>query len=62
MTMEELSVEMRMKKARCSTYCSEWNSKDKDCKIYEHMHCPPSKCRLFLAQEVTKRNKEKKDK
>ncbi len=59
MTMEELSAEMRAKKARCSTYCPVWNSEDKDCEIYGNMHCPPSKCRIFLAQEVTRRNKEK---
>lgn len=58
MTMEELSAEMRKKKARCSTYCPVWNSEGKDCEIYGSMHCPPSKCRFFLAQEVTRRNKE----
>ena len=62
MTMEELSAEMRMKKARCSTYCSVWNSEDKDCEIYGNMHCSPSKCRIFLAQEVTRRNKEETEK
>lgn len=62
MTMEELSAELRMKRARCSTYCPTWNSEDKDCEIYGSMHCPPSKCRHFLAQEVVKRNMEEKDK
>jgi hypothetical protein len=61
MTMEELSAEMRKKRARCSTYCSVWNSEDRDCEIYGSMHCPPSKCRFFLAKEVTRRNKEKEN-
>ena len=58
MTIQELSDEMRKERARCSTHCGTWNSEDKDCEIYGEQHCPPSKCRYFLAIELERRNKE----
>lgn len=58
MTMQELSDEMRRERARCSTHCGTWNKEDKDCEIYGEQHCPPSKCRYFLATELARRNKE----
>lgn len=62
MTIQELSDEMRKERARCSTHCGTWNSKDRDCEIYGEQHCPPSKCRYFLATELERRNKEQKRK
>lgn len=61
MTMEELSVEMRKKRARCSTYCPVWNSEDKDCEIYGDCHPSPARCRHFLETELERRNKEKEN-
>ena len=58
MTMQELSDEMRKERARCSTHCGTWNSEHRDCEIYGEQHCPPSKCRYFLAIECERRNKE----
>ena len=34
MTIQELSDEMRKKKARCDRYCGTWNREDRDCEIY----------------------------
>lgn len=57
MTIQELSDEMKKKRARCCTYCATWNREDRDCEIYGNYHMPPSKCRLFLASELERRNK-----
>lgn len=56
MTMQESSAEMRKERARCSTHCGTWNSEHKDCEIYGEQHCPPSKCRYFLATELARRS------
>ena len=61
MTIQELSAEMRKERARCSTHCGTWNRENKDCEIYGEQHCPPSKCRYFLVQEVKRRNKKIKE-
>ena len=50
--MKELSDKMRKEHARCSHYCSLWNSEDRDCEVYGWQRSVPSRCRLFLEKEV----------
>lgn len=57
MTIEDLSKEMKGKKARCSQYCPTWNSEDRDCEIYGEGHVPPSRCLHFLCYELERRNR-----
>lgn len=55
---EELSAEMRAKRARCDRYCVTWNSEDRNCEMYGDYHPSPAKCKHFLEAEVARRNKE----
>lgn len=52
--IEKLSKELRTKRARCSQYCSMWDSWDKDCDIYGDQHLSPSRCLLYLKKEALK--------
>ena len=61
MTILELSDEMRKNRARCTQYCSVWNSEDRDCEIYGEQHCPPSRCLFFLKQELATREEKQKE-
>ena len=58
MTIEELSDEMKNKKARCKNYCVTYNTEDNDCEIYGENHPGPSRCSYFLKTELERRNKE----
>lgn len=57
--MKEISEELRKKRARCSKYCSVWNSEDKDCEIYGERHLTPSTCPYYLNVEARNRCKHK---
>lgn len=48
----QMIQELKQKKARCSQYCSCWDSEDRDCEIYGENHRPPSKCQWFLEREA----------
>lgn len=48
----ELSDKFRKLRARCSQYCSVWNCEDRDCEIYGSDHPSPSRCLVFLKQEM----------
>ncbi|MDE5581817.1 MAG: hypothetical protein K2I95_10420 [Treponemataceae bacterium] len=53
--LEQISKEMARNRARCSKYCSKWNSEDRDCEIYGDNHPSPSRCQVFLETEARKR-------
>lgn len=48
------NFQKKFKGARCSQYCSVWNHEDRDCEIMGSYHLSPSRCRLFLMQELGK--------
>lgn len=50
--LSELSDKFRKLRARCSQYCSVWNCEDRDCEIYGENHPAPSRCLVFLKQEL----------
>lgn len=49
---EQMVQELRKKKARCSQYCSCWDSEDRDCEIRGNQHVPPSRCHWYLEWEA----------
>lgn len=59
--MKEISEELRKKRARCSKYCSVWNSEDRDCEIYGELHPTPSTCPYFLNKEMNDSRKKGND-
>lgn len=50
--LKQLSEKYKKLRARCSQYCSVWNSEDRDCEIMGEHHLSPSRCRYFLMQEL----------
>ena len=48
----ELSDKFRKLRARCDRYCGTWNCEDRDCEIYSENHPSPSRCLVFLKQEL----------
>ena len=46
--LEQISKEMARNRARCSKYCSKWNSEDRDCEIYGDNQTSTSLCQVFL--------------
>ena len=58
----ELSDKFRKLRARCSQYCCVWNSEDRDCEIYGSQHPSPSRCLVFLKQELKLSEKAKEEK
>lgn len=57
----ELSDKFRKLRARCDRYCGTWNCEDRDCEIYGSYHPSPSRCLVFLKQELKLMEKENEE-
>ncbi len=55
-----LSREFKKKRAKCSAWCTMWNSIDWDCELMGVQKLTPSTCRRFLMHEL-KRRKETRE-
>ena len=54
--LEELSKDFAKRRARCSTWCTLWNSWDNDCEAYGDNHLTPSRCPIFLNEKLRQKN------
>ena len=52
--LEQLIKDLKAKRARCSQYCSCWDTYDKDCEIYGNQYTPPSRCPFYLQREMNR--------
>lgn len=50
--IKKLSEELRKERASCKRYCPIWNAEDRDCEIFGSYTTPPSRCSIYLTQNV----------